>query len=261
MKSEVIKSRENPVVKHFAKLQKERAYREENAEYVLEGAKLLEEAISANAQICTVCYLESRKHDFEFELLQGRDNVRLYSVDEPVIDRISIVKSPQGIVFSCRMPDAVLPASFAHKKIIILDGLSDPGNMGTIIRTADAFAIDAIILTGACTDPFSPKTVRSAMGSLFRVKLYRAEQAEIKKVFEASSVPIFSAMLSNDAKSITELPIDDAAVVIGNEAHGVSEEMQNISAGLIKIPMNGKAESLNAAVSAAIIMWEMTKRR
>ena len=260
MKAEFIKSLENPSVRHLGKLQKDRAYREECREYVLEGAKLLNEALSSGIAPRIVFCLESLRGDFDFEAIERNGNIRLCFVDERIIDRISDVKAPQGIVFSCVLPDAALPEVLEERNCIILDGISDPGNMGTIIRTADAFALYGIILTGACADPFAPKTVRSAMGSLFRVKLYRAEPEKIKAVLEASSIPIFSAMPSPHARCITELPAGHVAVVIGNEAHGVSERMRSISRGPVKIPMRGRTESLNAAVSAAIVMWEMTKR-
>ncbi|MCX7614854.1 MAG: RNA methyltransferase [Clostridiales bacterium] len=261
MKSEIIKSRENPIIKHFAKLQKDRSYRESSSEYVVEGVKLLQEAIRSNVQICTVFYLESLKNQIDFEFLEKKENVRLLNIDEKMMERISDVKTPQGIVFSCRMPDTLLSSQMPDKNVIVLDGISDPGNLGTIIRTADAFSLNGVILTGDCTDLFSPKTVRSAMGSLFRVHVFRSDSVQLGEKFRISKVPVYSAVLSDEAENITELMLKDSAVVIGSEAHGVSDEMQAISTGFVKIPMSGQTESLNAAVSAAIIMWEMTTRR
>ncbi len=260
MKAEVVKSRDNPSVRHFARLSKERAYREECREYVLEGAKLLSEALSSGIRPKTVFFLEKCRRDFDFGVLEGCEGIRLYSTDERVIDKISDVKSPQGIVFSCPLPDTALPERLPQGFYLILDGLSDPGNLGTIVRTADAFALDGIMLTGACADPFSPKTVRSAMGSLFRVRLCRGEPNQIKAALDASDIPIFSALPSDEAGRITEIFASCAAVAIGSEAHGVSEQVRALSRGAVTIPMKGRAESLNAAVSAAIVMWEMTKR-
>ncbi|MDP4109086.1 MAG: RNA methyltransferase [Bacillota bacterium] len=254
-----ITSMDNQYVRRFAKLVKDRAFRESCREYILEGDKLLQEALSCGVKPEYVFYLEGSLDGSLTEALK-KLSVPLLCADERVMGKITDVKTPQGIVFSCPMPELSVPGELKKGPYIILDTVSNPGNLGTIIRTADAFGISGVILTGSCADPFSPKTARSAMGSLFRVKLYKASYEELKTLFDRSGIPFYSAVLSEDAGLIGSLPLENAAVIIGNEAHGVSEELRKLSAGALIIPMKGETESLNAAVSAAIFMWEMTKR-
>ena len=141
-----------------------------------------------------------------------------------------------------------------------LDNLRDPGNLGTILRTAEAFGLDGVVLMGDCVDLWAPKTLRSAMGSAFRVPVYRvADAAELKTQLAPLDVPMYAAALHTDSRSVVGTDLKKACVVIGNEAHGVSDATLGICDGSLIIPIH-TAESLNAAVAAAVFAWEMSRQ-
>ena len=139
----------------------------------------------------------------------------------------------------------------------MLDGLQDPGNVGTIWRTADALGADGLILVNHCADPFSPKTVRATMGACFRLPVYEAEAQALPGLLERSGLPLYAAALGEDSVTVGEARLSRCAVVIGSEGRGVSPELLRLSEKTVKIPMRERCESLNAAAAAAVILWEM----
>ncbi|MBR5245471.1 MAG: RNA methyltransferase, partial [Clostridia bacterium] len=143
-------------------------------------------------------------------------------------------------------------------RFLALDSLRDPGNMGTILRTADAFGLDGVILLGDCVDVYSPKVVRSAMGSLFNTRLYAMTAEELKSQLDELGIPLYAATLAADSRPVTQLDLKRSCVIIGNEAHGVSAETIACCTGSVIVPIQS-AESLNAGVAAGILMWEMRR--
>ena len=156
-----------------------------------------------------------------------------------------------------RLPDTALPETLSGAHYLVLDGVQDPGNVGTILRTADAFDCDGVFLVNACADPYSPKTVRASMGAVFRTQPVKADWAEVKAACGVAGIPVAVTALSQRAKDLRNADLRGMAVVIGSEGQGVRREILESADGELIIPMNPRCESLNAAVAAAIVMWQM----
>ena len=245
-----ITSRDNPQVKSVCALSASGKKRREAGLFVCEGFTLLDEA------------LRSGRMPRQVFCLQGQEN-RLPPLDcpvipvtEPVLQKLSDVPAPQGVVFTLPIPE--VSGIVGGTRFLALDELRDPGNLGTVLRTADAFGIDGVILLGDCADPYSPKVVRSAMGSLFRVRLFRLSAQQLRETMKKLDLPLYAAALDEGSRSVTGVDLHRSCVVVGNEAHGVSAAVKNLCRGSVIIPIQS-AESLNAGVAAGIIMWEMSR--
>ena len=247
---EYITSRKNPLISHIRKLASDRACRRESGEFLGDGTKLLEEAVRWNAPLTAVVYSPG----VSLPLIEG---VRRVEVPEDVMASISPSKSPQGALFLARLPDTAPPEKLTGDRWLVLDGLQDPGNVGAIWRTADALGADGLILVSRCADPFSPKTVRATMGACFRLPVYEMEAEDLPGLLERSGLPLYAAAAGEDAVDIKTARLDRCAVVIGSEGSGVCPELMALSQKTIRIPMRDRCESLNAAVAAAIVLWEM----
>jgi len=246
-----VESRTNAKVKHLRKLGTSRSYRYACKTFLCDGMKLLDEAYRSNAVIRQV-FVEESKLDLLLAEREWLQKLPVFSVPEHVFSSISSLDSPQAVLFECEMnlrPFACAP------RMVLLDHLQDVGNIGTIIRTADAFSISGVVLDG-CADPYNPKTVRAAMGSIFRVPVMEADLMDAIGKFEAAGVPTYAAVLSDRAEDVRTCDLKNAAVIIGNEGAGVRRELAECCKNLI-IPMSGKTESLNAAVAASILIWQM----
>ena len=145
------------------------------------------------------------------------------------------------------------------KNAIVLENVQDPGNVGTVIRTANAFGIGAVLLVGACADLYNPKTVRATMGAIFRQRVEQLSVDEMKALLCENALPLYGAALSDGARDIRQAELRQAAVAIGSEGNGLSRELLALSDGQIIIPMTPESESLNAGVAASVVMWEMTR--
>lgn len=249
---ERITSRRNPLITHIRRLSTDRAYRRESREFLGDGIKLLEEAVRWNAPLTMVAVTSGTP------LPPGLE-ARTVEVPEDVMTSISPARSPQGALFLAKMPELSPPERLEGGRWLVLDGLQDPGNVGTIWRTADALGADGLLLVNHCADPYSPKTVRSAMGACFRLPAYEAEASELPGLLERSGLPLYAAALREDTEDIRTAQLNRCAVVIGNEGQGVSREILEWSEGAVRIPMRSRCESLNAAAAAAVILWEMGK--
>lgn len=248
-----ITSRENPTIKQVAKLVASRAQRKKENLFVCEGFVLLEEALRSGLAVQQVFCLEDR-----LDRLPRGLSCDVFAVPSGVLQRISDVEQPQGVVFTCAMPEC--DAAICGSRFLALDNLRDPGNLGTILRSAEAFGLDGVILLGDCVDLWSPKTLRAAMGSAFRVPVYRMDSAAaLQTQLAPLGVPMYAAALHRDSRSITEVSLRKACVVIGNEAHGVSDQTLDACDGSLIIPIH-TAESLNAAVAASVFAWEMSRQ-
>ena len=253
---ERITGRQNPLLVHMERLSGDSAYRAQRGEYVCEGEKLLREALASGAEVRAAVFCEGTAADPALTARISRTAV----VPVSLYERVSTLRHAHSVLFTCAMP-AERPQSFPGGQVLCLDGVQDPGNVGTVLRTADAFGTDAVFLTGACADLYNPKTVRATMGSLFRVPVFRTEPAGFLAAMEEAGIPVYAAALSADARDIREVPMDRAAVIIGSEGAGVSPWLQARAAGRIIIPMRGVTESLNAAVAASVVLWLMQNAR
>jgi len=178
-------------------------------------------------------------------------------VPEDVMGSISPMKAPQGALFLCRMPAQAAPEHLTGDRYLVLDGVQDPGNVGTIWRTADALGADGLILVHSCADPFSPKTVRSTMGACFRLPVYEVEAADLPGLLSRSGLPLYATALRHDTVDIKTADLSRSAVVIGSEGKGISDELLAMCGKTLKIPMRERCESLNAAAAATIVLWQM----
>ena len=246
---EYISSRKNPLLQQVRKLLSSRAERRKQGLFVGDGIKLLQEAVKYWPGLETVILAEG----VEAEVPAG---VRLVRVPGDVMASISPMEAPQGALFLAKMPEQ---AEFVPQKgMLILDGIQDPGNIGTILRTADAMDIPVVLLDG-CADPWSWKVVRSTMGAAFRRPVYQATWEEVLTKCRESGIPIGVTALSDRAVDIRWADLSGMALVIGSEGRGVRKEVLEGADRELIIPMNPHCESLNAAVAAAIVMWEIRR--
>ena len=246
---ERISSRKNPLLQQVRKLLTSRAERRKQGLFVGDGVKLLEEAVKYWPGLQTVILSDG----VEAEVPEG---VRVVRVPEDVMASISPMEAPQGALFLAKLPEQ---AEFVPQKgMLILDGIQDPGNIGTILRTADAMDVPVVLLEG-CADPWSWKVVRSTMGTAFRRPVYQASWEEVLSGCREAGIPIGVTALSDRAVDIRSADLREMALVIGSEGRGVRKEiLENADRELI-IPMNPHCESLNAAIAAAIVMWEIRR--
>ena len=248
MMREKISSRKNALLQNVRKLLSSRSTREKQGLFVADGTKLLEEAIRFYPGLDTVILTEG------VDVPGIPEHVRVVEVPEDVMASVSPMEAPQGALFLCRMPDK---AAFAPKPgMLLLDGIQDPGNVGTILRTADAMDVPVVLLEG-CADPWNWKTVRSSMGAVFRTHVIQSNWETVKKACDDAGIAIGVTALSDQAKDLRQSDLKSMAVVIGSEGQGVRREILESAGAELIIPMNPHCESLNAAVAATIVMWQM----
>ena len=244
---EYITSRRNPLLQQVRKLISSRRERERTGLFVADGTKLLQEAVKYCTGLHTVILTEG----VEARIPEG---VRLVRVPEAVMASISPMESPQGALFLCRLPEK--SELEAKPGMLLLDGIQDPGNIGTILRTADALQIPVVLLEG-CADPYSHKVVRASMGAVFRTNVLQSTWAEVSGVCRDAGIPIAVTALSDRARDIRTADLTRMVVVIGSEGQGVRQQILDAADAQLIIPMNPRCESLNAAIAAAIVMWQM----
>ncbi len=244
-----ITSRKNPLLQQVKKLISSRREREKAGLYVSDGVKLLEEAVKYCPGLDTVILSEGVEAVLP-------ETVKVIRVPGDVMESISPMKAPQGALFLCRLPEK-LPFA-ARQGMLLLDGIQDPGNLGTMLRTADALQVPVCLLEG-CADPYSHKVVRASMGAVFRTPVVQSTWAEVRAACRKTGIPIGVTALSDRAQDIRQAAVSTMAVVIGSEGQGVRREILEEADAQLIIPMNPHCESLNAAVAASIVMWQMTK--
>ncbi len=248
--SERLTGRSNPLFVHLHKLQTSRSYRVETRQFCADGVKLLSEALRWYPGLHTVIACDG------LALPDLPANVRLVRVPEGLMQSISSMRAPQGVIFLCHMPEPrplrIAPGS------LILDGIQDPGNLGTILRTADALGVN-VVLSDGCADPYGEKTVRASMGAVLRTQPQSAMTDEILSYCRENGIALAVTALSEQAEDLRHVPLKRFAVVIGSEGQGVRASFIENAKQNILIPMLPRCESLNAAVAASIVMWEMRR--
>ena len=245
-----ITARKNGFLQKVRKLLASRKEREAEGLFVADGTKLLQEAVAYWPGLDTVILSDGVE-------VQLPEHVKVVRVPKDVMAYISPMEAPQGALFLCRIPEKT---AFSPKPgMLLLDGIQDPGNLGTILRNADALDVPVVLLEG-CADPFSHKVVRSSMGAVFRVPPVQSTWQEVKTACKEAGIPIGVTALSERAKDLRQWKLKNMAVVIGSEGQGVRKEVLESADAELIIPMNPHCESLNAAVAATIVMWEMGNR-
>lgn len=249
---ERITSRKNALISNLRLLSKQAKARREQRLFLLDGATLLQEALRYGGQIETILVQEG------YSLPPLPEQVRVVEVPVDILADVAPSKTPQGVLTVCAMPDTTLPERLKGACYIIADTIQDPGNIGAMLRSADAFGADALLLSGASADPFGPKAVRASMGAVFRTPIYTGSDADICAAL--GDIPRFRADLTPDARPLYEERLYPSAIVIGSEGQGVSEFWRAETRGVI-IPMRATCESLNAAVAASILLYEINRQK
>ncbi len=260
-----ISSRDNPLIKQYIKLREQKKQRTADNRFVLEGARIISDAINEGVNIDFAFYTEDSvlRYPDTVERLVSACGDRAYIITRDLAQRLSDTKGSQEIFCCAFALDKILSFDKINNggKYLVLNNLQDPGNVGTILRTADAVGVDGVFLCGCC-DIYNPKTVRSTMGSLFRVPWCcdYSYPSVIDKLRECS-VKTYASVIDKLAVDLKghEFP-KNCALVIGNEGKGLSEAEAALCDERITIKMNGNIDSLNAAMAAGIFLWEMTKR-
>ena len=260
-----ITSSKNPIIKEVKNLYKRKDRWKEQL-FIIEGIKIIEEALENNVVLKYILIMDKLQSTSEgYNFYESiKENNNLIHITDNVFKEISDTENSQGIIAVAqfkisKLEDLILKDNPA---LIFLDGLQDPGNLGTIIRTCDAFNLDGIILGEGSVDPYNPKVVRATMGSIFRIPLVVTQNSiETLTKLKERKIQILSTSLEADLP-IYEIDYREGfALIIGNESKGVKDETLSLSDQLIKIPMPGSAESLNAGVAASIIMYEAMKAK
>lgn len=259
---QIITSKDNEIIKNIRKL-KEKKYRDLNNEYIVEGIKMIKEAISEEAviKLIVVCEENANSGSIDKKLLYEIAKYECIYVSKKVFDLISEVKTPQGILAVIEKQNSEDKIDYKQDVIVVLDGIQDPGNLGTILRTIDSVGLNQVIVSKETADAYNPKVVRSTMGAIFRVNIIESENLiDTLKNMKKHKYKVMATSLETQ-NSIYDVEYNKKVLVIGNEANGVSQEILDYADEKIKIPMLGKTESLNASVATAVILYEYVRNK
>ena len=259
---QTITSKDNELIKHIRKL-KDKKYRDESNEYVVEGVKLVEEAVKENAKIkqIIVCEDTTRTYEIPTNIMLEIAKYECISVSDKIFNIITQVTNPQGIMAIIEKNAQNAKIDYTQDIIVVLDDVQDPGNLGTILRTVDSIGLNQIIVSKGTADAFNSKVVRSTMGAIFRIKIIEVENlAQAIKEMRKHHFKLMVTSLQTK-NSIYDIDFYKKIIVIGNEANGVSKEIQDMADEKAKIPMLGRTESLNASVAAGVVMYEYVRQK
>ena len=261
-----ISSQENPVIKHIKQLSK-RKYREKYREFKIEGVRMIHDALENGKNIKSVLFCDALKGVSGGEKLLERLNqqgIKIYHIPQKMFEELSDIESPQGVMAILAFHTHELEEVLTHSKgfFLILDRIQDPGNMGTMIRTADAAGADGIILTKGSVDPYNEKVIRSTMGSIFHIPiLTMGDTMDVLGCMKQRGIKIVTTSLNTEHYHYDIDLKQKIAIIVGNEGNGVEEDVIRASDYTVKIPMLGRAESLNASVAASLMLYEVVRQR
>lgn len=258
MEATYITSRTNPLVVSFAKLA-DKKERDKTGLYIAEGYKLCTEACGRATVAYAVLRKDREQSDAYMDLIR-RSGGECIVLSETAYNKITKDRAPDGILFVLKMESQVIPSNLSDEGVCILDGIQDPGNTGTIIRTAAALGYDRLILHN-CADVYNPKVIRATMGAFFKITVSTCNTLEqIITCLQQTKRRVLAAALSDSGITLgKDLLFPGDCLILGNEGHGVSDIALQLCDATIKIPMTDKTESLNAAAAAAILLWEYSK--
>ena len=259
---QVISSKENELIKHIKKL-KDKKERDLSNEYIIEGIKLIQEAIQEKAKIKQIIICEEceKAEAIPKEIMYEIARYECIYISKKLYNYLTEVKTPQGILAVIEKESNERNIDYTQEIIVALDGIQDPGNLGTILRTVDSIGLTQILVSKDTADSFNPKVVRSTMGAIFRVKVIECEDLEktLKEIKKHKFEIVVTSLQTKN--SIYDIDYNKKVIVIGNEANGVQEKIQQLSDKKVKIPMLGKTESLNASVATGIILYEYVRQK
>lgn len=247
---ETVTSRANPLMIHLRRLAASGSYRREQGQYLCDSPKLLAEALAWRAPVDTVVCTA----DVPLPPLPA--TVRCVTVPDALMETVSPMKTPQGVLFTCRTEISELPERLTGERYVVLDGVQDPGNVGTVLRTLDAFEGDGLLLLPGCADPFGHKAIRASMGAIFRRAVWQCTFGELEALLRRSNLPLYGAALRRDALDARQVSLRRGVIAIGSEGRGLSAEVLALCDDAVYIPMSERCESLNAAAAAAVLLWE-----
>lgn len=250
-------------MKYAVKLREKDSFRRQEGLFFIEGARLCADAALSCIEIKELYVTESALNKYsEYVRLVEKSAERSFLVTEEIAEKMSDTKTPQGVFCVCKMLDKNINIGKIkyNGKYIALEDVSNPSNFGAVIRTAEAVGLDGVLVSGGC-DVYNPKSQRAAMGSLFRLNVVEVDNLpEFLTELAEKGMNIYAGVPDSNAYKITEVDMSGGVVsVIGNEGNGISEETCKASTKLVTIPMKGRAESLNAAAAASIMIWEMMR--
>ncbi|MET3574582.1 TrmH family RNA methyltransferase [Bhargavaea ullalensis] len=248
-----IESPQNSLVKHWKKLVNTRKERDKTGEFLVEGAHLAEEALKREGAVLALIFREGTDLPGHW----NTENTELIEITPAVEKEITDTEHPQGIYAQCKTPEYGADEMNGWRSLLLVDAVQDPGNIGTMIRTADAAGIDAVLLGKGCADPFAPKTVRSGQGSHFHIPVVRADLNEEIGRLRQAGVPVYGTALEEAFPFDEPGRSDTFALLVGNEGSGVDPELLSQADRRLMIPIRGKAESLNVAVAAGILLYAL----
>lgn len=258
----VISSKDNEIIKSIKKL-KDKKYRDIENSYIIEGIKLLKEAIEEKAEIkqIIICDDCEKTEIISKELMYEIAKYNCNYVTSKVFKYLTEVQTPQGILAVIGKTPKDQEIDYTQDIIVALDGIQDPGNLGTILRTVDSIGLTQILVSKETADSFNPKVVRSTMGAIFRVKVIECEnlQEKLKEIKKNKYKVVVSSLQTEN--SLYNIKLNKKVIVVGNEANGVNSEIQEMADEKIKIPMLGKTESLNASVATGVILYEYVRQK
>lgn len=259
---QILSSKDNVNIKDTVKLKNSAKHRRKKGQFIAEGVRICNDAMCSNAKIDIFFVTEKAKDKYPNDYDRIKDYAeKTFLVTEDIFSLISDTESPQGFLCVIKALDKTneFDTINNNSKYIALDNIQDPSNLGTVLRTAEALGVDGVIMSSDCCDFFSPKVVRGSMGAVFRLPFVICNSV-CDFLFEHSELNSYAAVVTSYAQKITETKFKLPCVaVIGNEGNGLKAETINMCNVKFTIPMNGRAESLNASTAASIIMWEMVK--
>lgn len=262
--NELITSKQNPIVRHVRALHNKK-HREENRQFFVEGVKLIQEAIKEGVSISFLLFSDDFDYnEFIMQSEESIDHINTFRLSGRIFNDISDCSTPQGLIAVINRKDNSISDLLCKDEffLVILDEVRDPGNVGTIIRTLDAAGSDGLVLLGGCADPYSPKTIRSTMGSIFRVPVHEIDDS---KEFFANLKKLGTHIMVGHVKGEDLFAWkgghERIALVVGNESNGVKEDILRIATSTVTIPMSGKTDSLNAATAAGLMAYEIYRKK
>lgn len=258
----IISSKDNEFVKHVKKL-KDKKYRDISKEFIVEGIKLIKEAIEEGAYIKQIVICDNCLNSdvIPKEMMYDIAKFECVYVTEKIFGMISDVNTPQGILAIIGRENGDVKIDYSQDIIVALDGIQDPGNLGTILRTVDSIGLNQILVSKETADCYNPKVVRSTMGAIFRVKIIECEDLEktLREIRKHKFQLVITSLQTKN--SVYDIDYYKKVIVIGNEANGVKQSIQDMADIKVKIPMLGKTESLNASVATGIVLYEHVRQK
>ena len=249
-----IESTQNSLVKHWKKLLSVRKEREKTSEFLIEGYHLVEEAIKQKEKVLTIMISDTSEIPVTWDV----DNIEIVEINDVIKKELAETEHTQGIFAHCKQQTVIEEEHDNWKRLLLIDAVQDPGNIGTMIRTADAAGIDAVILGKGSADAYNPKTLRSAQGSHFHIPILKGDLHYWVEQLKKRQIPVFGTAFENSTPFNKVETSNAFALIVGNEGSGISEELLQKTDQNIIVPLFGQAESLNVAVATGILLYGLS---